>query len=220
MTHLDLSTIFWLYFSTWCSNCFRNNNTTIDFDHPSSDSVLYDLYYTYPFTKTTFILTRNSIISATKTSIVLKDSKDWQKWISVILTTSQEHGLCDYVNPNTPRTDLLVLSKPIKPTPNTIKPFVPPATEPNATGTTKYKDLNKGKRAQLALDTSIYIHESADYEKKIQALGRLHTKILETIYSDNLPYTFNKTTIYDILLTLKERFAPSDYARKQEYTIK
>jgi hypothetical protein len=86
-------------------------------------------------------------MSATKTSIVLKDSKDWQKWIAVILTASQEHGLRDYVNPNTLRTDLLVLSKPIRPTPNIIKPFVPPATDPNATRTTEYKDLNKGEQA-------------------------------------------------------------------------
>jgi hypothetical protein len=159
-------------------------------------------------------------MSATKTLIVLKDSKNWQKWIAVILTASQEHGLRDYVNPNILRTDLLVLSKPIRPTPNIIKPFVPPTADPNTTRTTKYKDLNKGEQAQLALDTSIYLHEITNYKKKVQALGRLHTKILETIHSDNLPYTFNKTTIYDILLTLKEQFAPSDYAKKQEYTIK
>jgi len=113
-----------------------------------------------------------------------------------------------------------VLLKPIRPILNIIKPFIPPAAEPNATGTTEYKDLNEGERAQLALDTSIYLHEIADYEKKVQALGRLHTKILETIHSDNLPYTFNKTTVYDILLTLNERFAPLDYAKKQEYIIK
>jgi hypothetical protein len=113
-----------------------------------------------------------------------------------------------------------VLSKPIKPIPNIIKPFIPPATDHNTTRIIEYKDLSKGERAQLALDTNIYLHKITDYEKKVRALGRLHTKILETIYSDNLPYTFNKTTIYNILLILKERFTPSNYARKQKYTIK
>jgi hypothetical protein len=46
-----------------------------------------------------------------------------------------------------PRTDLLVLSKPIKPILNIIKPFILPAIDPNATRTTEYKDLNKGEQA-------------------------------------------------------------------------
>jgi hypothetical protein len=40
-----------------------------------------------------------------------------------------------------------VLSKPIRPILNIIKPFVPLAIDPNAIGTTEYKDLNKGERA-------------------------------------------------------------------------
>jgi hypothetical protein len=50
-------------------------------------------------------------------------------------------------------------------------------------------------------------------------MGRLRTRIQETVHADHLTYTFNCTTVYAMLTNLKSRFAPADYARKQELTI-
>ena len=50
-------------------------------------------------------------------------------------------------------------------------------------------------------------------------MGRLQTKVIETTYSNNFHYILEKDSVYDILISLKNRFVASDYARKQEYTI-
>jgi hypothetical protein len=50
-------------------------------------------------------------------------------------------------------------------------------------------------------------------------MGRLVTRIIETTHPDNIYYAMNKDLVYDILVSLKNRFTASDYARKQDYTI-
>jgi hypothetical protein len=50
-------------------------------------------------------------------------------------------------------------------------------------------------------------------------MGRLQTKVMETTHPDNFHYVLNKDSVYDMLISLKNRFAASDYARKQEYTM-
>jgi hypothetical protein len=42
---------------------------------------------------------------------------------------------------------------------------------------------------------------------------------METTHPDNFYYVLNKDSVYDMLILLKNRFAASDYARKQEYTM-
>jgi len=42
---------------------------------------------------------------------------------------------------------------------------------------------------------------------------------METTHPDNFHYVLNKDLVYNMLVLLKNRFAASDYARKQEYTM-
>jgi hypothetical protein len=103
-------------------------------------------------------------MSATKTTIILKDEKDWPKWIEVTMSATREHDLVPYVNPKLLKRNLVVLEAPIRPTPANIRP--PQATQPNtrarSTDTTSstqgtstiipspsiitYKDLDKAER--------------------------------------------------------------------------
>ena len=64
----------------------------------------------------------NFIISATKTAIILKDSKDWPKWFIVIMFTIKEHDLVLYVDPYKLKRDLAVLEQPIRPIVANIRP--------------------------------------------------------------------------------------------------
>ena len=82
-----------------------------------------------------------------------------------------------------------------------------------------YKDLNEAERTQLNLETQIYLYELRFYKEHTKAIRRLRTKVIKTIYFDNFHYIFKKDSIYNILISLKNRFAASDYARKQEYII-
>ena len=64
----------------------------------------------------------NFIISATKTAIILKDSKDWPKWLIVTMSTTKEYDLVLYVDPYKLKRDLAVLEQPIRPIVADIRP--------------------------------------------------------------------------------------------------
>jgi hypothetical protein len=66
-------------------------------------------------------------MSATKTAIVLKDSKDWPKWFAVTMLAAKEHDLVPFVDPHKLKRDLAVLEQPIRPTVADIRP---PSTTP------------------------------------------------------------------------------------------
>jgi hypothetical protein len=61
-------------------------------------------------------------MSATKTAIVLKDSKNWPKWFAVTMSATKEHDLVPYVDPYKLRRDLAVLEPPVRPTVADIRP--------------------------------------------------------------------------------------------------
>jgi hypothetical protein len=65
----------------------------------------------------------------------------------------------------------------------------------------------------------IYLYKLKSYKEYIKAMGRLQTKVIETTHPNNFHYVLNKDSVYDMLISLKNRFAASDYARKQEYTM-
>ena len=54
-------------------------------------------------------------MNSTKTSIILKLSKDWPKWIKVTLTAADEFDLRPYVDPRLSEDVLKYLERPIKP---------------------------------------------------------------------------------------------------------
>jgi hypothetical protein len=64
----------------------------------------------------------NFIISAIKTAIILKDSKDWPKWFVVTMSTAKEYDLVLYIDPYKLKRDLVVLEQLIRPTITNIRP--------------------------------------------------------------------------------------------------
>ena len=61
-------------------------------------------------------------MSATKTAIILKDSKDWPKWFAVTMLAAHEHDLGPYVDPYKSKRDLAVLIQLIRPIVADIRP--------------------------------------------------------------------------------------------------
>ena len=135
-------------------------------------------------------------MSATKTAIILKDSKDWPKWFAVTMSAAKEHDLVLYVDPYKLKRDLAVLEQLIRPTVASIRPHPTAGTnvssqtagatplgsqdspiirESSTTRATEtqYKDLNESERAQLHLETQIYLYKLKSYKEYIKAMGRL-----------------------------------------------
>jgi hypothetical protein len=112
------------------------------------------------------------------------------------MSAAKEHDLVPYVDPYKLKRDLAVLEQPIRPTMADIRPqsTLPPnpasQTESTQLANTQstaivrsssttsgasltYKDLNEAKRAQLHLETQIYLHKLKSYKEHIKAIGRL-----------------------------------------------
>ena len=68
-------------------------------------------------------------MNSTKTSIILKSSKDWPKWIEVTLTAADEFDLRPYVDPRLSEDVLKHLERPVKPALTTINRTDTPETE-------------------------------------------------------------------------------------------
>jgi hypothetical protein len=59
-------------------------------------------------------------MNSTKTSIILKLSKDWPKWIEVTLMAADEFDLRPYVDPRLSEDVFKHLERPVKPALTTI----------------------------------------------------------------------------------------------------
>jgi hypothetical protein len=88
---------------------------------PYPCNTIYKVYIPSTPINYSLIIT-NFIISATKTAIILKDSKDWPKWFVVTISTIKEHDLVLYIDPYKLKRDLVVLEQLIKPIVADIRP--------------------------------------------------------------------------------------------------
>jgi transketolase N-terminal domain/subunit len=57
-------------------------------------------------------------------------------------------------------------------------------------------------------------------KQQIESLRQIRNHIVTSTSKDNIVYLKGKTTIYDILVALKKRLAPTDNARKIEVATK
>jgi hypothetical protein len=97
------------------------------------------------------------------------------------------------------------------------EPSVPMAKDVNPEAAT-ISALSDDEKEELKLLRFNYKHKLSVYERQDAALASLRTYIQETISRTFLPYTFKGDTVYDILVALKKRVAPTDKARKIELT--
>ena len=59
-----------------------------------------------------------------------------------------------------------------------------------------------------------YTHDRKKYERQEEALQEIREKIQESINRTFLRYTFNCETPYEMMVKLKQKFAPTDRARE------
>jgi hypothetical protein len=147
-----------------------------------------------------------------KVTVILTTKQDYPEWIEVIKTTAETKGVWKYVDPagtrpNTEATTAPVL--PVRPTPNNIKPSA------NATPTL-YSQLDTDQLEELRNRQSDYDRQLKAYDQEVAALGKLRVLIQRTVAPNNLVYTFNCDTVYDVLVKLQQRFSPTAEFRERE----
>ena len=139
-----------------------------------------------------------------RTTIILTGPNDWDEWLEVIKTKAEAGKIWEYVNPAITK-ELKVLTRPEIPTARDINPEKDTITELAGDELDELKLLRYNFKHQLQL-----------YERQDVALSTLKSLIQETISRTFLPYTFNKESTYDVLITLRQQVALTDRARKLE----
>jgi hypothetical protein len=148
-------------------------------------------------------------MTAPKVTITLKDAEDWLEWIEVVKSTAIGLDVWDCINPEKTKDELRVPLKPEWPTPSTVK-----------VGAAGIKDLDENERFQYKPLQKRYEREISEYETSKKGLGTIRIEIQKSVSRPNLQYTFRKETPYDMLVALRNRYAPSDATRICELKLK
>ena len=148
-------------------------------------------------------------MASEKITVVLRTADDWDEWVEIIKSTAIGLEVWELINPNKTTTQLRRLERPERPRPSDIKE--------GATGITKLSEDEKDEYKFLKKE---YERELTKYETYRTGLGKIRTKIQESVSRSNLQYTFRKDTPYDMLVALRDRYAPSDTTRIRELKVK
>jgi len=81
---------------------------------------------------------------------------------------------------------------------------------------TKFSDLDANEKEQLRRLDDEYQYDRKVYKQQTEALAKLRSKVQATVSKDHLPYTYNCDHVWHMLFNLKNRFAPTDWAREHE----
>ena len=77
-----------------------------------------------------------------------------------------------------------------------------------------FSELNKDEKGELRMLQNDHRDNVKLYRKQPSALDTLRSQIRSSISRTYLIYTFKRNTTYDVLVSLKQRVAPSNEARK------
>ncbi|KAH6668220.1 hypothetical protein B0J14DRAFT_658137 [Halenospora varia] len=124
-------------------------------------------------------------------------------WLEVLKTASYRGDVWKYINPE--NVNNLILVEPVRPGPSLVAP-----------NKTAFSALDIDKKQQLQILQDDYLYERKRYTVQKDTLNKLQVKIQESINRDYLQYTYDCDTPYDMIIKLKQQFAPSDITRERE----
>ena len=143
-----------------------------------------------------------------KSSVILEKSTDWHEWMIVINLKAESGEVKELINPEL-TTEPAPLREPDRPKPSDIKQGVTSTTE-----------LSSDEREEFRFRRDDYKIELAKYRRQREALNSIKDFIVTSVARQHLSYLREKTTVYQMLVALKKRIAPTDRARKMELVRK
>lgn len=143
-------------------------------------------------------------MSSTKT--ILSSSCDWRPWLFIIKTMAISGDVWKYINPDltTP------LPEPTRPNPPA------PADASTVEGHTTLTTLTSDEREIYKLLYSEYKESLSLVKQELDTLRAIRNHLVTSVSKENIVYIESQETIYDMLVALKKRLAPTDEARKLE----
>src|SRR5579862_8876561 len=137
------------------------------------------------------------------TTIVLNSPRDWEVWFNMVRNRAMMAGIWKFINPATSRDELPTPTKAALPLPIDINP-----------DKTLISELTAVEREELKTRRD---EHNQEYDKQRLALENLSNLINETVSRPYHTYLLGKRTVYDMLVALEQRIAPTDREREIEY---
>ena len=140
-----------------------------------------------------------SIVAKT---VILDTSADWESWLYVIKTMSinDERDTWEFI-------DLALPQEPRLPK----RPTMPEATD---LGKQSIADLDVDERELFKLMYQQYREVLTQVTKTLETITRIRNFIVSTVSAKNIVYIKKTSTVYQMLVALKKRLAPTDDAKK------
>jgi hypothetical protein len=139
--------------------------------------------------------------------VLLKSPKDWTRWLALIKTKAVNNDLWQYIDPS-------VLSPPLFEPP--VKPLPAQYASPSAE-TATVASLTATQFQRYNAEVLVWQEELKDHRKKVKVITEIEDHVIRTTgtYWSTIE---SVTGLHARLVKLKERVAPSTYAREQEVT--
>mgnify|MGYP003622956889 CR=1 FL=1 len=147
-------------------------------------------------------------MSTTTKAVILDKPSDWEPWLFVVKTLADGGDAWRYMDPDL-STEPVIPSRPNLPTPSDVSP----------TNTT-LRDLDAQEKETFKLMLSVYKEDLAIAKQVLDTIQTVRNHLVTTVSTTNIVYINGKTTVYQMLVALKKRLAPTDYARKLELASK
>jgi hypothetical protein len=146
--------------------------------------------------------------STTSKTVTLDQPSNWKPWLFVVKTIADGGDIWKYINPELD-TEPVVPNRPEKPTPQEINP-----NKPSILG------LDAAEKETFKLLLSVYKEDLAIAKQVLDTIQTVRNHIVKTVSTKNITYIDDKTTVYQMLVALKKRLAPTDYAQKLDVVQK
>jgi hypothetical protein len=140
--------------------------------------------------------------SATKVSVVLAEPGDWDEWMLIIKAMARRGDVTEFV-------DLTTATEPAEP----VRPVIPTFSTVKA-GAASMADLDQNQQKDLSILREDFKENSRTYREKRDALKDIEQHIMTTVDRQHILYLDGADTVYQKLIALKKRLAPTDRARE------
>lgn len=140
---------------------------------------------------------------AITSNVVLRDPSDWDEWIAVVKSRARYTNISSAI-------DFEKKEKPVQPT----EPARPTLHQFHANATA-LSVLTPEQEKDYKLAYELWKQDTLTYRAQILALQDIQNFIMKSIDKKHIRYA-NQETVWDALVSLKQRLAPTDRARKYE----
>ena len=140
--------------------------------------------------------------------MILNQPSHQEPWLFIVKIIANSGDTQKYIDLDLD-TKPIVPNRPKKPNPQDVNP-----------SKTSLLTLNVEEKETFKLLLSMYKEDLAIAKQVLDTIQIVRNHIVTTVSTTNIVYINDKTMVYQMLVALKKRLAPTDYARKLDLTYK